>query len=176
MVYITALYLQWLFIYVVCFCPSYCELMKTRDQVVFISIVSPVPGMGEVPAWERYQEGSVTWIHDRHPCIPPWANLGLIHSSPWVLRSVIASHMKPHSWPESPLSLWEEELTQSLALLSQPLCFWSVASKLACPTSPFSPASHRSSGWSAPSWASATLLSGKMDSACLPSNSLFGHG
>ena len=34
--------------------------MKARDQVVFISIVSPVPGMGEVPAWERYQEGSVT--------------------------------------------------------------------------------------------------------------------
>ena len=38
-----------LFIYVVCFCPSYCELIKGRDQVFFISIVSPVPGMEEVP-------------------------------------------------------------------------------------------------------------------------------
>lgn len=38
-----------LFIYVVCFCPSYCELIKDRDQVFFISIVSPVPGMEEVP-------------------------------------------------------------------------------------------------------------------------------
>lgn len=38
-----------LFIGVVCFQPLYCELIKGRDQVVFVSIGSPVPGVDGVP-------------------------------------------------------------------------------------------------------------------------------